>query len=186
MLSISGHKIYGPKGIGALICKDNPLDYLEPIILGGYQEAGIRSGTLPTNLCIGLAESIKILSKERKNYVEHYRSLKHTLWHSLFARNNKIEQNSPKAEHPGTLNLYFPGVDGEALCMQLANKVAISTAAACNSSEYEYSYVLKSMGYKVDRCKNSVRLCVGRQNSERDILKASDNIMKSYEYLLKI
>ena len=183
--SISGHKIYGPKGIGALICKNNPEGILKPQMLGGYQEAGLRSGTLPTHLCVGLGEAVKILSTEKEKYYKHSLGLKNKLWSLLKNSITGLEQNTDNTNHPGMLNLYFPNIDAEMLCMQLANKVAVSTSAACNSIEYKYSYVLKAMGFEEDRAKSSIRLCVGRQNTEDEIHEASKLITASYNKLVE-
>lgn len=179
-MSISGHKIYGPKGIGALICKEEPALNLEPLILGGYQEAELRSGTLPTNLCIGLGEAVELLSKNKDKYFNHYKKLRDKLWTLLIKKIDGLEKNSLLIEHPGVLNLYFPNIDAEMLCMKLAKDVAISTAAACNSVNYEYSYVLREMSLSEERSRSSVRLCIGRQNTEEEILLSADFIINAY------
>jgi len=186
LVSISGHKIYGPKGIGALICKEEPILNLEPLMLGGYQEADIRSGTLPTNLCIGLGEAVDLLSKNKDNYYIHYKSLRDKLWNLLSESIKGLKKNSLLIDHPGMLNLYFPNIDAELLCIKLAKDVAISTAAACNSSNYEYSYVLREMSFNEDRAKSSIRLCVGRQNTEKQIIKSAILMINAYKELLKI
>ena len=185
-VSISGHKIYGPKGIGALICKVEPALNLEPLILGGYQEAELRSGTLPTNLCVGLGEAIELISKNKNLYFQHYSVLRNQLWVLLSREIDGLEKNSLVIDHPGVLNLYFPNVDAEMLCMQLAKDVAISTAAACNSINYEYSYVLKEMSFSEERSRSSIRLCIGRQNTEKEIIKSAQLIINSYKKLQNI
>ena len=184
IVSISGHKIYGPKGVGALICKEEPILNLEPLMLGGYQEAEIRSGTLPTNLCVGLGEAVDLLSKNKNIYYTHYKSLRDKLWNLLSKSIEGLQKNSLFIDHPGVLNLYFPNIDAEMLCIKLAKDVAISTAAACNSSNYEYSYVLREMSFSEDRARSSIRLCVGRQNTEEQIIESARLITNAYKELI--
>ena len=165
-ISISGHKINGPKGVGALICTSLPTDLVEPIIYGGLQEAGLRSGTVPVFLVEALAKAIEIIDEERDAIYKHLKSLKENFLNALSNKKVPFELNNVGAiGHPGTLNLFFPGIEAEMLCAQLANSVALSSAAACNGLKNEYSYVLKNMGYSDDRASSSIRLCFGMQNS---------------------
>ena len=170
--SISAHKIYGPKGIGALICNNESINKLQPLMLGGYQEAGLRSGTMPTHLVVGLGEAIKLLNMNKYSYLQNMLNLKEKFINLLKASNLNYTCNSSESEHPGLLSLYFEGIDAEQLCSHLLSSVAVSTAAACNSSTYEYSYVLEKMGLEEKKYKNSIRLCIGRQNTIVEIEKA--------------
>ena len=153
-------------------------------MLGGYQEAEIRSGTLPTNLCVGLGEAVDLLSKNKNIYYTHYKSLRDKLWNLLSKSIEGLQKNSLFIDHPGVLNLYFPNIDAEMLCIKLAKDVAISTAAACNSSNYEYSYVLREMSFSEDRARSSIRLCVGRQNTEEQIIESARLITNAYKELI--
>ena len=174
--SISAHKIYGPKGIGALICNNDSINKLQPLMLGGYQEAGLRSGTMPTHLVVGLGEAIKLLDMNKDSYLQNMLNLKEKFINLLKASNLNYTCNSSEAEHPGLLSLYFEGIDAEQLCSHLLSSVAVSTAAACNSSTYEYSYVLEKMGLEEKKYKNSIRLCIGRQNTLEEIENAINTI----------
>ena len=182
--SISAHKIYGPKGIGALICNHESIKKLQPLMLGGYQEAGLRSGTMPTHLVVGLGEAIKLLDMNKDTYLKNMINLKDKFIYLLKASNLNFSINSLEAEHPGLLNLYFDGIDSEQLCSHLLSSVAVSTAAACNSSTYEYSYVLEKMGLEEQKFRNSIRLCIGRQNTLEEI-NSSINIIREKINLIK-
>ena len=142
-------------------------------MLGGYQEAGLRSGTMPTHLVVGLGEAIKLLDMNKDTYFKNMIYLKDKFIDLLKASNLNFSINSLEAEHPGSLNLYFEGIDSEQLCSHLLSSVALSTAAARNSSTYEYSYVLEKMGLEEQKFRNSIRLCIGRQNTLDEIERAS-------------
>ena len=117
-------------------------------------------------------------------YYTHYKSLRDKLWNLLSKSIEDLQKNSLFIDHPGVLNLYFPNIDAEMLCIKLAKDVAISTAAACNSSNYEYSYVLREMSFSEDRARSSIRLCVGRQNTEEQIMESARLITNAYKELM--
>ena len=184
-ISISGHKINGPKGVGALICTFNPSDTLDPIIHGGLQEGSLRSGTVPVFLVAALGKCIEIVKNERQAIFQHIKKLKERLQEKLISDCPGIKLNNSEASgHPGTLNLFFPNLEADLLCANLADKVAVSSAAACNGISNEYSYVLKKMDYSDERAKNSLRLCIGKENSIEDIDAAAKNILSTYYYLV--
>ncbi len=127
---------------------------------------------MPTHLVVGLGEAIKLLDMNKDTYLKNMINLKDKFIDLLKASNLNFSINSLEAEHPGLLNLYFEGIDSEQLCSHLLSSIAVSTAAACNSSTYEYSYVLEKMGLEEQKFRNSIRLCIGRQNTLEEINKA--------------
>tara|TARA_A100001015_G_scaffold255347_1_gene296730 strand:- start:1217 stop:2374 length:1158 start_codon:yes stop_codon:yes gene_type:complete len=183
-ISISGHKIYGPKGIGALLFTSDPLEFVEPIIHGGQQEGGLRSGTVPVFLAAGLGEALDILSQEREEITKSLDNLKTIFLKKLSAVGIEYELNNEGADgHPGTLNIYFPECEAEMLCAQLAKTVAISSAAACNGLKNEYSYVLQNMGFSEARASSSIRMCFGKSNTEREAIIAAEKIAEKVTLL---
>ncbi len=183
-ISISGHKINGPKGVGALICTTGSTDILEPLIHGGLQEGSLRSGTVPVFLVAALGKCIEILREERNDIFEHIQKLREKFYKSLLSQNPQIKLNNPGADgHPGTLSLYFPNAEADIMCANLANKVAVSSAAACNGLNNEYSYVLKKMGYSDERAKGSLRLCIGKNDKTSELEEAISEIKKVYSNL---
>ena len=184
-ISISGHKINGPKGVGALICTFNPSDTLDPLIHGGLQEGSLRSGTVPVFLVSALAKCIEIIKEERDDIFEYLQQLREKFQKELLSYNQEIQLNNPEADgHPGTLNLFFPNAEADLMCANLANRVAVSSAAACNGISNEYSYVLKKMGYSEDRAKNSLRLCIGKLNKDDDVKNAIAYIKDTYSKIV--
>ena len=180
-ISISGHKINGPKGVGALICTTVPTDIVDPLIHGGLQEGSLRSGTVPVFLVAALGKCIEILKKERVKNFKYISELKELFYERLKSACSEIKLNNPDADgHPGTLNLYFPSIVAEILCVDLAKKVAVSSAAACNGLSNEYSYVLEKMGFSSSRASGSLRLCFGKYNTMVEANKAFEAIKHSY------
>lgn len=162
LLSISGHKIYGPKGIGALYVRMKPRVRLVPLFDGGGQERGLRSGTLPVPLCVGLGEACRLAEMELRE--ESARLLKMREW--LL---NKIQSELPKvfvngsltSRIPGNLNLSFAGVEGEGIMMGLGD-IAVSSGSACTSATLEPSYVINALGVDVELSHSSIRISLGR------------------------
>ena len=183
-ISISGHKIHGPKGIGALIFTSEPLEFVEPIIHGGQQEGGLRSGTVPVFLAAGLGEALDILSQEKEKIAKSLDNFKTIFLDELYTRGIEHELNNEGADgHPGTLNIYFPECEAEMLCAQLAKKVAVSSAAACNGLKNEYSYVLQNMGFSEERASCSIRLCFCKLNTEKEAMMSAKEIAEKVSLL---
>ncbi len=183
-ISISGHKIYGPKGVGALICNDFPPNFLKPILDGGLQEQGVRSGTVPVFLTKGLSKALELVFDEHDKNKEHLLNLKQHFTENLNSLTKDIKPNFDiKNGHPGTLSIYFENVDANIICSRLANKVAISAAAACTGNKYEYSHVLKNMGLPEKVSRSSVRLCFGKDNTTSEALQASKIIFNEYDII---
>jgi len=171
LLSLSGHKIYGPKGIGALyVRKSNPKVKIEPLMFGGGQEQGLRSGTLAVPLIVGLAEAAKIAVSEMSDESIWMAKLRDSLLEGLQGRcKNIIVNGSMKHRLPNNLNVSFMGIDSETLMMNLWNDIAVSNGSACTSENWEGSYVLKAMGLNPERIDSAIRFGIGRFTTEEEI-----------------
>ena len=180
-ISISGHKIYGPKGVGALILNHSPSDFLSPISHGGLQEQDVRSGTVPVFLTVGLSEALKFLNSEHNENRKYLLDLRQTFLNKLNKLTSEIQINfAPENGHPGTVNLHFKNIEADIIATRLANKVAVSTAAACNGLGFEYSYVLKNMHLSNEVSKSSIRLCFSKYNTFQDTEDAADLLFNVY------
>ncbi|HEX3884331.1 MAG TPA: aminotransferase class V-fold PLP-dependent enzyme [Stellaceae bacterium] len=174
LMSISGHKLYAPKGIGAIYVRRRPRVRLVPLIDGGGQERGLRSGTLPTPLCVGFGRACAIARDEMAAESERVRGLRDRLRQSLLRRVKGIEINGDEAHRlPGNLNVSFPGVTAPEL-IEAAPSIAISTGSACTSATVEPSYVLRALGMPDERANASIRVGIGRFNTVGDIDFAVD------------
>jgi cysteine desulfurase len=183
LLSVSGHKLYGPKGIGALYARRRPRVRLAPLIDGGGQERGFRSGTLPTPLCVGLGRACAIAQAELAAETAAIVALRRRFLAGLRSRIPGTRLNG-SAEHrvAGNLNLAFAGVDGDTL-LEACPAVAASTGSACSSASVEPSYVLRALGLDEATARSSLRLCVGRFTTEAEIDFAVDALAATVERL---
>jgi len=174
LLSISGHKIYGPKGIGALYVRRRPRVRLLPLIDGGGQERGLRSGTLPTPLCVGLGRAAAIAGVDMAGEAERLRRLRDRLLTNLARRVPGMRLNGD-AEHrlPGSLNLSFPGISAQAL-IEATPSIAVSTGSACTSATVEPSYVLRALGLSDTLANASIRIGLGRFTTTAEADFAAD------------
>lgn len=174
LMSISGHKIYGPKGIGALYIRRRPRVRLLPLFDGGGQERGLRSGTLPTPLCVGLGRAALIAREEMAAEAVRLRDLRDRLQTSLMRRVPGLRVNGD-AEHrlPGNLNLSFPGLTAPEL-IAACPTVAMSTGSACTSASVEPSYVLRALGLPDALANASIRLGLGRFTTADEVDFAAD------------
>lgn len=174
MLSISGHKVYGPKGIGALYVRRRPRVRLEPLISGGGQERGLRSGTLPTPLVVGLGEACRVAAEELEADSAHVSRLAKRLMDGITSKIPHVVLNGDaEARYPGCLNLSFSYVEGEGLLMGL-KEVAVSSGSACTSASLEPSYVLRALGVEEDMAHTSIRFGIGRFTTEAEVDHAID------------
>ena len=177
LLSISGHKLYGPQGIGALYVRRRPRVRLDPLIDGGGQERGHRSGTLPLALCVGLGEACAIAAAEMDEEAVRLRALRGELLESLNARLEGLSVNGDwERRVPGNLNISFAGLDAEALIEALPG-LAVSTGSACTSASVEPSYVLRALGLSDERARSSLRIGLGRFTTAQDVSAAADQIV---------
>lgn len=162
LMSISGHKLYGPKGIGAIYIRRRPRVRIEPLQSGGGQERGIRSGTLPPPLVVGLGAACDIAYREMAYDHKWMEFLSQRLLNRIFeALPNVIRNGDPVATYPGCINLSFAFVEGESLLMALKD-IALSSGSACTSASLEPSYVLRAIGTDEDLAHSSIRFGIGR------------------------
>ena len=177
LLSISGHKFYGPKGIGALFVRRRPRVRLEAMIDGGGQERGLRSGTLPTPLCVGLGATARLAREELADEEARVSGLKTRLLEGITGRLDGVRLNgSAEARIAGNLNLAFEGVDAEAL-MRAMPRLAVSTGSACTSTSVEPSYVLQALGLPETRSRASLRIGIGRFTTEAEVDLAIEELV---------
>ncbi|KAJ8507489.1 hypothetical protein ONZ45_g10146 [Pleurotus djamor] len=168
LMSISGHKLYGPKGIGAAYVRRRPRVRLEPILSGGGQERGLRSGTLPTPLAVGLGEAARIARKEMKRDHARVTELSQRLVNGINAHVEHVVRNGDPNGYPGCVNLSFAYVEGESLLMALKD-IALSSGSACTSASLEPSYVLRALGAAEDMAHSSLRFGIGRFTTEAEV-----------------
>lgn len=183
LVSISAHKTYGPKGIGALYVRAKPRVRLEPMFSGGGQEGGLRAGTLPTVLCVGLGQAMVIAMVEREEETKRLLGLRACLLDGIRARIEGVTVNgSLDARAPNNLNLSFAGVNSETLMMELRD-LALSTGAACSSASLEPSYVLEALGVEDVLALSSIRIGLGRFTTQAEIDYAIDAFSEKVEKL---
>ena len=174
LLSISGHKIYGPKGVGALYVRRRPRVRLLPLIDGGGQERGLRSGTLPTPLCVGLGRAAAIAGDEMAEDAERLRRLRDGLLRNLARRLPGLRLNGDAERRlTGSLNLTLPGIPAQAL-IEACPSIAISTGSACTSASVEPSYVLRALGLSDELANASIRVGLGRFTTAAEVEFAAD------------
>ena len=178
LMSISGHKIYGPKGIGALYVRRKPRVRLVAMIHGGGQERGFRSGTLPTPLCVGLGEACEIAMKEMGTEAQRLAKLQERMLKGLQAKLTDIVVNGDLEQRiPGNLNISFAYVEGESLMMGIKN-LSVSSGSACTSASLEPSYVLRALGVEEEMAHTSLRIGLGRFTTEHEIDTAVDELVR--------
>jgi cysteine desulfurase len=174
LMSISGHKVYGPKGIGGLYIRRRPRVRLLPLFDGGGQERGLRSGTAPTPLCVGLGRAAAIADAEMADEATRLRRLRDSLLRHLSRRLPDLRLNGDAERRlPGSLNLAFPGISAEAL-IAACPSLAISTGSACTSASVEPSYVLRALGLPDALANASVRIGLGRFTTAAEVEFAAD------------
>ncbi len=185
LLSFSGHKIYGPRGVGALVVRRRrPRIKITPLLEGGGQEIGLRSGTLNVPGIVALAKALELCIEEMATDTARILQLRQRLHDELMRRLNGVKMNGPAFELrlAGNLNLHFAGVDGEALMMNMRN-VAVSSGSACTSASPEPSHVLRAIGLTDDETRSSLRFGLGRFNTQEDIEMAVEVVVEAVERL---
>jgi len=183
LMSISGHKIYGPKGIGALFVRRRPRVRLEPIITGGGQERGMRSGTLPTPLVVGLGEAAKIAKQDMQKDYEHVKRLADKFLKAVMDDVPDVYLNGDREmRYPGCINLSFAYIEGESMIMAIKD-LAVSSGSACTSASLEPSYVLRAIGVGEDLAHTSIRFGIGRFTTDEEIDRAIAIVSGSIEKL---
>ena len=183
LLSISGHKIYAPKGVGALYVRRKPRVRISAMMSGGGQERGMRSGTLSPALCVGLGEACKICADEIDEESKRITKLKNILLEGIRGECDDIFINGSETDRvPGNINLSFAYVEGESLMMGIKN-LAVSSGSACTSASLEPSYVLKALGVSEELAHTSLRIGIGRYTSEKDVRDAVKVIVNEVKRL---
>ncbi|CAE1300188.1 iscS [Acanthosepion pharaonis] len=183
LMSISGHKIYGPKGIGALYVRRRPRVRLDPPQSGGGQERGMRSGTVPTPLVVGLGAACELAQEEMEYDHKRITGLSERLISKIMSNATHVIRNGdPESTYPGCVNLSFAFVEGESLLMALKD-VALSSGSACTSASLEPSYVLRAIGAEEDLAHSSIRFGIGRFTTEEEIDYTAEKCINHVKYL---
>ncbi|MBA3394407.1 MAG: IscS subfamily cysteine desulfurase [Deltaproteobacteria bacterium] len=183
LASITAHKLYGPKGIGALWVRRRPRVRIDPLIDGGGHERGMRSGTLPVPMIVGFGKAAEVARQEMEVEAAGLRSLRDRLHKGITARLTETYVNG-SMEHrlPGNLNISFAFVEGESLLMALKD-VAVSSGSACTSASLEPSYVLRALGVGDELAHTSIRFGLGRFNTEAEVDYVIELVTRSVERL---
>ncbi len=169
LLSLSAHKLYGPKGIGALFVRQRPNRVrLEPLLFGGGQERGLRAGTLPVHQIVAMGEACRIASMEMGEERARLQQLRDQLWQALAGLGTVTLNGHPERHWPGILNLSFTGIAAEALLAAVPD-IALSTGSACTSANTEPSHVLRAMGCDALRARGAIRFSLGRFTTAAEI-----------------
>jgi len=183
LMSISGHKIYGPKGVGALYIRRRPRVRVVPIQSGGGQERGIRSGTVPTPLVVGLGAACELAQQELQYDHKWISYLSQRLIDRITKSLSHVIRNGDSSyNYPGCINLSFAYVEGESLLMALKD-VALSSGSACTSASLEPSYVLRAIGADEDLAHSSIRFGIGRFTTEQEVDYTADRIISHVKRL---
>lgn len=180
LLSFSAHKIYGPKGVGGLyVRRRNPRVKAAPVIYGGGHELGLRSGTLNVPGIVGMAKAYEIATKRMKADATQFREWTQMMYDQLCEQLDGVELNGREIGEwrlPHNLNISIKGVESKSLVVQL-KKIAISTGSACTSATVEPSYVINALGFGEDRAHHAIRIGLGRENSEQQLIEAVSSII---------
>ncbi len=183
MMSLSAHKMYGPKGVGALYVRRKPRVRLNALISGGGQERGMRSGTLPTPLCVGFGEAAFIAKNEMVEESKRVHVLTDRILSGIRAKLPEVYLNGDEVQRaPGNLNLSFAYVEGEGLMMGI-KELSVSSGSACTSASLEPSYVLRAIGVTEDLAHTSIRFGIGRFTTAAEVDTAVDKIVSAVQRL---
>ncbi len=187
MASFSAHKLYGPKGVGALyIRKKNPKINLIPQLYGGGQENNLRSGTLNVPGIVGFGKAVEVISGEFENEYVRIKVLRDKLWDGIKGKLNEVKLNgSMNNRLPNNLNICIENVNAESLILELRD-IAVSTGAACSSESVKPSHVLTAIGLDVKSARSSIRFGIGRFNTEEEINYTIDKVVKSVNKIRKL
>lgn len=185
LLSMSAHKMYGPKGIGALYVRRKPRVRIEAQMHGGGHERGMRSGTLPTHQIVGFGEAARIAKEDMGADNERIASLRNRLWVGVKDMEEVYLNGHPEQRLPGVLNVSFNFVEGESLIMALKD-LALSSGSACTSASLEPSYVLRALGRSDELAHSSLRFSIGRFTTEADIDFTIEKLRAAVEKLREL
>lgn len=185
-MSLSAHKIYGPKGIGALYVKRSVQGQIEPLFYGGGQQQSLRPGTMPVGLCVGLGEAIRLFDGDAGRLErQRVREQRDRFITNLLNTGINLQANgsSEQFDHPGNANIRFPGVDAHELLGMLQPALAAATGSACTSGSIEPSHVLRALGLTHEAAQSSVRFSIGRFTTDTEIDTASDLVSQAVKAL---
>ena len=185
LMSISSHKIYGPKGIGALYVRQKPKVRLSPIIHGGGQEKGLRSGTLATPLCVGFGLAGKIIQNEMAKDNTHIQKLSDKFLDSILQLDDVYLNGNRKHKIPGCNNVSFLHIEGESLLLAIPD-MCVSTGSACNSANLQPSYVISKMRKNDYYAHSAIRFGFGRFTTEKEVDILIDELISAVNHLRKI
>jgi cysteine desulfurase len=185
LLSLSAHKIYGPKGIGALYVRRKPRVRLEAQMHGGGHERGMRSGTLATHQIVGMGEAFRIAKEEMAEENERIRTLRDRLWDGIKDMEEVYLNGDMEHRTTGSLNVSFNYVEGESLIMALKD-MAVSSGSACTSASLEPSYVLRALGRDDELAHSSIRFTIGRFTTEEEVDYVIDKITTQVDRLREL
>jgi len=186
LLSMSAHKCYGPKGIGALYRGSSPRVRLEPVIYGGGHEKGVRSGTLNVPGIVGFGEALSIAKKEMRKEHDRFWDWTEQMFTQFESRLGDMQRNGhPTQRLPHNLNVSFAGVESRGLIVKLKD-VAIATGSACTSAKTEPSHVIQALGFGDERAHTAIRVSVGRFNTEEEIDQGIDKVTDAVRQLKTI
>jgi len=184
LMSMSAHKIYGPKGIGALYVRSKgPRVRIAPQMDGGGHERGMRSGTLNVTGIVGLGKACEIAGAEMAEEAQRLTELRNKLQAGIFERLDEVYLNGHPTERlPGNLNLSFAYVEGESLLMGISD-IAVSSGSACTSATLEPSYVIRALGTDEELAHSSIRFGIGRFNTGEEVDYVTDKVTKEVKRL---
>jgi cysteine desulfurase len=182
LMSLSGHKMYGPKGVGALFVRRRPRVVLEAQMHGGGHERDMRSGTLATHQIVGMGEAARIAREEMAAEAQRLTALREHFWEGLRDLGDVTINGHPTQRLPGALNLSFGGVEGESLLMSLKD-LAVSTGSACTSASLEPSYVLRALGLPDALAHSSIRFSFGRFTTTEEVDRAIAQVRTAVQRL---
>ena len=185
MMSFSAHKIYGPKGIGALYVRRKPRVRIEAQMHGGGHERGMRSGTLPTHQIVGMGAAFKLGAEVLAEESARIKGLRTRLWEGVSDMQEVYLNGSSNQHVPGIINISFAYVEGESLIMALRD-LAVSSGSACTSASLEPSYVLRALGLNDEMAHSSIRFSIGRYTSEKDVDDAIAKVRHAVEKLREL
>ncbi len=176
LLAFTAHKLGGPAGVGALYVRREPRPALDPLLFGGGQEGGLRPGTLATHQIVGFGLACELALTALPEEGPRVRALREELWRRLEPLGRVERNGAAEPSVPGILNLFFAGVEGESLLLELEGRVAASSGSACSSASGEPSYVLRALGRSDAAAQASLRLSLGRATTARDVAQAAEAI----------
>lgn len=185
LVSMTAHKLYGPKGIGALYIADRPRCHVEPLLHGGGQQRRVRPGTLPVPLIAAFGLAAEIAGESMVADFEHVQSLRERLWAGLQPTAGIRLNGDPSNSWPGILNVSIDGVEGESLMLAL-EPLCVATGSACNSQNQEPSYVLRALGLDDELAQSAVRFSFGRMTRDADIDVAIERYRAGVQHLRSI